>query len=620
MKLLLDLTLRGTLMFLVVAGLDYLFAGRISARARRAWWLLVPAAFLFTITLPLLPAPAARPLRVWSQVAPAQHMDVAVRTVRTGAANLRAAVPLSPAKLDWPLAILVAGGSCYALVALVRTGLALRRWSRERLCTEPSLLNLLEDCKREVGVTALIGLVVTGAVDTPVILGWLRPRILLPGALTTTLPRAELRGILFHELAHFRHLDVPLNWLFTLVCTLHWFNPAAHLAFRAWTRFCEEAADEAAIAALRQPSSLAYGETLLHVLRQTNPRPTPYAALAIVESVSQLRKRLHMIKHYPQKSTRPLFTAAVFLLAAGGILLRPLHAADSPWGKIIDPEGDCKITFEGGKMDCYIPGKDHALASEVHRTTAPRVLQEVTGDFSVQVKVSGDYPTKVASSVPEFAPWQGAGLLVWWDMANYVRFERAQLTVQGQSLDYAGFEVRQNGQVLEYANAAAHPVEGKSTYLKLERHGDKLTGFFSADGVDWTPLLPADLKWPQALRVGVSASQDTTTPLNVQFEDYKLTTPAAPAASPATAAPAATPTAAAGQKSPILQGPIDVQVGSTTVATLPAGTVAEVDASRSASAGKDFAQFVGDAKLTVDVAGKPALVISSEELTLRPHR
>ena len=89
-----------------------------------------------------------------------------------------------------------------------------------------------------------------------------------------------------------------------------------------------------------------------------------------------------------------------------------------PWGKVIDPEGDCKLTFEGGKLDCYIPGNDHALSSEVHRTTAPRVLQEVTGDFSVQVKVSGDYPTKVTSAVSEFAPWQGAGLLVWWDMAQ----------------------------------------------------------------------------------------------------------------------------------------------------------------------------------------------------------
>ena len=386
MKLLLDLTLRGTLMFGVVAVLDRLFAGRISARARRAWWLLVPAAFLFTISLPLLPSPAARPLRVWNHVAPAQHMDVAVRT---GVASLHAAVPLPPARLDLPLLAWMVGAAGYGLVAVVRSGIALRRWSRPRLCTEPSLLNLLEDCKREVGVTAPIGLVVTGAVDTPVILGWLRPRILLPAALVTTLSPEELRGVLFHELAHFRRLDVPLNWLFTLVCALHWFNPAAHFAFRGWLRFCEEAADEAAIAALRQPSGLAYGETLLHVLKQTNPRPAPYAALAIVESVGQLKKRLHMIKHYPQKSTHSLLTTAIFLLAASGILLRPLHAADTPWGKIIDPEGDCKLTFEADKLDCSIPGKDHALSSEVHRTTAPRVLQEVTGDFSVQVKVSG---------------------------------------------------------------------------------------------------------------------------------------------------------------------------------------------------------------------------------------
>ena len=499
MRLLLDLTLRGALMAVAITLLDRLFAGRIRARARRAWWLLVPAAFLFTLHLPLLPAPAARPLRVWSRVALAQHLDAAVQT---GVTTLHAAVPLPPAHKNWPLLVWAAGASVYGLVALVRTGLAVRRWSRDRLCTDPALLDLLEDCKCDAAVTAPIGLVVTDAVATPVILGWLRPRILLPAGLVAALSHEELRGVLFHELAHFRHLDVPLNWLFTLVGALHWFNPAAHLAFRGWTRFCEEAADESAIAALRQPSGLAYGDALLHVLHETHGQPAPFAALAIAESFGQLQQRLHMIKQYPQKSTHSLLTAALFVLAASGILLRPLHAADTAWGKVTDPDGDCKLTFEGGKLDCSIPGKDHALSIEVHRMSAPRVLQEVTGDFTVQVKVSGDYPQKVTSAVPDFAPWQGAGLLLWWDEANYVRFERAQLLLQGRSFDYAGFEVRKDSQVLEYANADSHPVEGKFTYLKLERHGDKVTGSFSADGTDWTPLLPADLKWPQTPACG----------------------------------------------------------------------------------------------------------------------
>ena len=47
------------------------------------------------------------------------------------------------------------GASGYTLVAVLRTSLALRRWSRERLCTDPRLVETsLEDCKRDTGLTA----------------------------------------------------------------------------------------------------------------------------------------------------------------------------------------------------------------------------------------------------------------------------------------------------------------------------------------------------------------------------------------------------------------------------------------------------------------------------------
>ena len=124
-----------------------------------------------------------------------------------------------------------------------------------------------------------------------------------------------------------------LSWEdhFGLACALHWFNPAAHFALRAWAHFREEAADETAITWLGQSSKLAYGETLLHVLRATNePSPTPFMALAIVESVGQLSKRITMIKHYEHKAPRYLIAGTVFIAAAAGILLRPVQAQDAP--------------------------------------------------------------------------------------------------------------------------------------------------------------------------------------------------------------------------------------------------------------------------------------------------
>lgn len=320
MNLLLELTVRGAVIFGAVAALDALCRSRVNARSRQLWWLCVPVAFLLTIPWSSLPAGAAASLSHWPS-APALPA--------AGLVGRLLPAPAAADRFSWAPAILAAGSAIYLLVVLVRTHNVLRRWRRERLCTDSRLLGLLEDCKADAGVCAPIGLVVSSSAAAPVIVGWLRPRILLPADLAASMSAEQLRAVLFHELAHFRSLDIPVGWLFTAACALHWFNPAAHLAFRAWSRFREEAADETAIGWTRQGAGDAYGETLLYVLRHTYAQPAPFAALAIVESIQHLKKRLTMIKQYASKSPRRLASFLVFAVLAFGILLRPVRAADA---------------------------------------------------------------------------------------------------------------------------------------------------------------------------------------------------------------------------------------------------------------------------------------------------
>lgn len=327
MNTLLELTWRGALMTLVIASLDRLFAAKIKARVRRIWWLLVPLAFLLTVPLPVLPAATS--------IAPGLAGKYGVITwfVDTAMRPARQAVAVAPSSfitVSWKLVIALAGAAVYLLVVLGRTYSALRRWIHVPLCRDPKLLLALEECKAETGITTSVGLVVSERISAPLILGWRHPRILLPCSLVASLSREQLRGVLFHELAHLRSMDVPCTFLFTLVGALHWFNPAAHLALRWWARFREEAADETAISWLGQTSGAAYGETLLHVLRHTNERSAaPLLTLSIVESVSQIRKRLTMIKHYERRSPHYLLTGTIFVAAALGILLRPVRAQNA---------------------------------------------------------------------------------------------------------------------------------------------------------------------------------------------------------------------------------------------------------------------------------------------------
>ncbi len=359
MTFLLDLTLRGSVMFAAVLALDRLFRGSVSARSRRLWWVCVPVAFFVTIPLSILPARSAASLSHW---APVQQLPSALWTSLASSGD---AAPHG----SWLPALSATGAFLYLLLVCVRTRSALRRWSQERFSTDSRLLEALEDCKSEAGIQAPIGLVVSGSVAAPVMVGWLRPRILLPASLAADMSREQLRAVLFHELAHFRSLDIPVGWLFTGACALHWFNPMAHLALRAWSRFREEAADETAIGWMNQSTGAIYGETLLYVLRKTHAQPAPFAALAIVESARHLTKRITMIKQYPSKSPRRAIAAIVLAVLAFGILLRPVRAGDAA----NDPR-----SVASGAMQTWLQGIDENKYAQSWDAAAPSFQKAIT--------------------------------------------------------------------------------------------------------------------------------------------------------------------------------------------------------------------------------------------------
>jgi beta-lactamase regulating signal transducer with metallopeptidase domain len=56
-----------------------------------------------------------------------------------------------------------------------------------------------------------IRLLQTARVNTPLVIGWLRPVILVPLGMVTGLPTVQLDAILLHELAHIRRHDYLVN-------------------------------------------------------------------------------------------------------------------------------------------------------------------------------------------------------------------------------------------------------------------------------------------------------------------------------------------------------------------------------------------------------------------------
>jgi beta-lactamase regulating signal transducer with metallopeptidase domain len=319
MNAILDMTLRGSLAAILIVGLDRMLGGAMSARFRRWWWGLAPLAFLLPFRLPVLPGGGDVPLLGALVAAQAMKAGVAGRVAETAGPAVH---PFNLVLWVW-----VAGAAAYAVFAVAQTVWVTRRWRGERLSTDHELLELIEDCKREAGVTAPVGLVVSASVPGPAILGWLRPRILLPAGLAASFPRKALRPIILHELAHLRAMDLPLAWLYTAARAVHWFNPVAHLAAGEWVRFREEAADETAVRWMGDASGREYGDTLIRTLRHVIGG-APFGSLAILESPNHIKRRVIMINRTPGKTSRGVLAALVVLLIVGLTVAAPVRASD----------------------------------------------------------------------------------------------------------------------------------------------------------------------------------------------------------------------------------------------------------------------------------------------------
>ncbi len=203
--------------------------------------------------------------------------------------------------------------------------------------------------------------------------------------------------------------------------------------------------------------------------------------------------------------------------------------ADIPeWGTPTNPDRDCKFFPAAGELLICVPGgKPHDLAAEINTINAPRVLQTIRGDFTLQVKIDGRLEPGDQSTLPGRTGYNGAGLVLMADLQNVICLARAVLHRSGgEQMPYANFEMRADSKLdrIGYANEHPLPKTGP-VYLRLERRGQKVVGAVSSDGLKWEALPAKEIPaaWPEELQIGVVAI--STSKRRVQSTVFEATNP-----------------------------------------------------------------------------------------------
>lgn len=162
-------------------------------------------------------------------------------------------------------------------------------------------LRLREAVKLEKGVYEAEGL------DSPFVLGVLRPRVYLPWGMEGE----EQRWVLLHERAHVHRMDPLWKLLGWLALCLHWFNPLCWLAFSLAMQDMEGACDEAVVRTLGGEERAAYSRLLLAL---SAGRPL-FAATPLGFGEGNVKKRIQSVLRW-RKPGRWMAALAVLLLAA----------------------------------------------------------------------------------------------------------------------------------------------------------------------------------------------------------------------------------------------------------------------------------------------------------------
>ncbi|MEO6150350.1 MAG: M56 family metallopeptidase [Mucilaginibacter sp.] len=180
-------------------------------------------------------------------------------------------------------------------------------------------------------------------IDVPGVIGFFKPVLLLPIAITNDLTNAEVEAILLHELSHIKRNDYLLNLLQQIISVVLFFNPFALLINRIINSERENCCDDEVVKITGQP--LIYARALL-TLEQNKPNNLQLALAAT-------GKRYHLLNRIERIMTARQLTVNVRHIL-GAVLLFAFSLGSIAW---LNPEiksDHIKLTIVNPLLASYL--------------------------------------------------------------------------------------------------------------------------------------------------------------------------------------------------------------------------------------------------------------------------
>ncbi len=559
---------QGGVLIVLVLAVQWACGRKLKPRWRYALWLLVllRLALPWTLSSPLsvfnlLDRPAVHPplANLWQ--APGEAGVTAPKPVaalpaeQPGQSTAQAPVPVAPQSgpsIPW-LAMVWAAGVLLLAVFLWLTHLRLsRKVTLRRPLIDAAVMNLLEDCKQQMGVRVPVTLIETGEVGSPALLGFVRPRLLLPSGLTRSFSPVELRFVFLHELGHVKRHDILVCWLMTALQILHWFNPLVWVALHRMRADRELACDALALKNLRDEENQPYGQTIIKLLENFGRSAWAPSLAGTVENRNQMKERIRMIAKF--KKTPGGLSLAVLLFAGLGLVtLTDAQPGGSPaannligtWVLVGQPGVVGPVPAAGGRLKfitgthwcdtqcnpidgkvifhhggtCSLKGNEYEQTLDYANSTTEGLVGR---SFKFTFKVEGDTLTLVGQGNPWQEVWRRAeaskprkldpaSLQGTWSGQDGGDDALASLVVQGSNLEFHGadsnewykatfalYDTTPKQLVTVVTDCSVPGFVGTTAYAIYELRDGKLTVAGNRPG---SLMVPANFDAPSARKI-----------------------------------------------------------------------------------------------------------------------
>ncbi len=320
MKILLSLSVSGTLLLLLILGLKPLYKSRFSKRWQYYIWIIVALRFLLpftpdtTIVGSLFEKPGTTVIT--NEVPTSPNVPAPANTDNSKTEPIQADRDIAAAMRE-PFnryVCLFFIWSVFALVLFVRKitiyqGFIQYIKAGSTEVSDIKTLNLLSDCEEKLNIKTRVELSRNPLIASPIMIGFFRARIVLPAC---ELDDKELSYIFVHELIHYKQRDMFYKWLIQIVVCAHWFNPFVYLLEKEVNKSCELSCDEKVISVLDDTARREYGDILISFLKSNNLYKSSLASVTLTEGAEQLKERLGAIMKFKKKSKGIIAITAIF--------------------------------------------------------------------------------------------------------------------------------------------------------------------------------------------------------------------------------------------------------------------------------------------------------------------